>query len=57
MTVDLWSSDTKLARNRLGGHVAQQDLPNAVMDHTNTSGELRVSPTAKHQCNPIPAVV
>jgi len=26
------------------------------MDQTKTAGELRVSPTAKHQCNPVPAV-
>ena len=33
-----WS--VKLPRNRLRGHVAQQYLPNSVMDQNETSGQL-----------------
>jgi len=40
MTVDLWSANTTLARNRLRGHVPQQDLANNVMDQNPTSGEF-----------------
>ena len=33
------------------GTCAQKDLANKVMDQNQTSGELRCSPTANHQCN------
>lgn len=41
--MDLSSAGSKLARNRLRGHVPQQDLTNNMMHQKGTSGELRVS--------------
>ncbi len=43
MIVDLWAANTKLARNRLVGHVPQKDLANDVIDQNETAGAVEKS--------------